>query len=201
MITRKDWQDFKKKHKIEDGMAKVSIGPQLDKWHKSKGGIGDLNTLKAAMDAYTKAVSKEKYGAAVKRLFEENYDDTYDNLPLRMGQCFTRLKLANVGAIRAREKISSHIDGALDGDEAALRGVATQLNGLLKDYTAVYGHQKKSPTIQRMYLVAQRAFTANNIMADREALLAMWRNFNDAISELKEIEREYEAFVSSRGVI
>ncbi len=33
--TRKEWQAIKKRHSVPDGIAKVSIGDSLDKFHKS----------------------------------------------------------------------------------------------------------------------------------------------------------------------
>lgn len=201
MLTRKDWQNFKKKNKIGDGMAKVSIGEQIDKFHKSKGDINDLNTLKLAFDLYLKAIAKAKYYSTVKNLFETNYDDISENLPVRIGQCFTRMKLANAEAEKTSEKLNKYFDRIAGGDEAGLKWLAAQLEGLLRDYAAVYGHQKKNPIIQHMHLVAQRAFTANSVKGDPDTIAAIQRNMESGIAELGKIEREYEAFAKRLGII
>lgn len=64
LMTRKQWQDYKKKHKIPDGIGgKVSLGPILDKYEKSKMTPTDVATAKKSMSDWVKHAEKADKGA------------------------------------------------------------------------------------------------------------------------------------------
>lgn len=56
MITRKEWQAYKKKHKIPDGLhAKISVGDLLEKYEKGKQTDADLEKLEKSLKLYYSA--------------------------------------------------------------------------------------------------------------------------------------------------
>jgi len=61
MIKRKDWQAYKKKHEIPDGVSKkVSLGDVLEKYDKSKKTDADFDKLEAAIKTYVAAAKAAK---------------------------------------------------------------------------------------------------------------------------------------------
>lgn len=61
MIKRKDWQAYKKKHEIPDGVCKkVSLGDALEKYDKSKKTEADFDKLETAIKTYASAAKAAK---------------------------------------------------------------------------------------------------------------------------------------------
>lgn len=67
MITHKQWQEYKKKQNVPDGVhPKIKLGDVLDRYHKTKMTDADLKKLETDVNAYIAAAKKATFPSAKK---------------------------------------------------------------------------------------------------------------------------------------